>query len=140
MRHVNVMLIGASFLSACASPGAKNLQADHWSAAPPSKSLINHIEDMLADDPCVGDIRKWARLYEWRQTKDGIDTSVIDIDLRQAGVFGFQSGRVVRARDPSLRPGEIMIAADDRDYRVAFGSYEVATDALNLDFCGRNRN
>jgi hypothetical protein len=101
---------------------------------------VDEIEALLSQNPCVGNIQQWARFYEWRQAKDGIDTSVVEIDLRQAGVFGFTSGRLIRSRDPSLGPGEIIIKADDRNYRVAFGSYQVETGKLELDSCGQNRN
>ena len=133
------MLAAPSLLSTCVATEAQRV-SDPWTADPPSEQLIDHIEGRLAEDPCVGNIKRWARLYEWSQTKKGIDTKVVKIDLRQAGVFGFTPGRLIRSRDPSLGPDEIMIQADDRDYRVAFASYHVDTGKLELRFCGRNRN
>ena len=133
------MLAAPTLLTACAHTDVQRVQ-DPWTADPPSEQLVDHIEDLLAEDPCVENIKRWARFYEWSQTKDGIDTRVVEIDLRQAGAFGFTPGRHIRSRDPSLGPGEIMVRADDRDYRVAFASYYVDTGKLDLRFCGRNRN
>ena len=133
------MLAAPTLLTACAATDAQRAR-DPWNADPPSEQLVDQIEGLLAEDPCVGNIKRWARLYEWSQTKDGIDTKVIEIDLRQAGVFGFTPGRLIRSRDPSLGPGEIMVQADDRDYRVAFASYYVDTGKLELRSCGQNRN
>jgi len=134
------MVLGyASLLSACATSGEQRLR-DPWSANPPSEELVDYIERRLAEDACIGDVKRWARFYEWSQTPSGIDTRTVKIDLREAGVFGFTSGRHIRARDPSLEPGEIMIESDGRDYRVAFASYHVGTDLLELHSCGRNRN
>ena len=138
MRPLWILLGVPSLLSACATSHAAG--RDPWTADPPSERLVDHIEDLLAENPCVGNVKRWSRLYEWGLTKDGLDTNVVEIDLRQVGVFGFTPGRLIRSRDPSLKPEEIMVHADDRDYRFASGSYDVETGKLELRFCGRNRN
>lgn len=139
MRFVWIALGSASLLSACATSGSQRLQSP-WTADPPSEQLVDYIEERLAEDACVGKIERWARFYEWSQTPGGIDTNTVEIDLREAGAFGFTSGRRIRSRDPSLGPGEIMITSDHRDYRVAFASYHVPTKELELHSCGRNLN
>lgn len=134
------IVIGSGCLfSACGTSDTPRLR-DPWSAAPPKQQLIDEIELRLSNDACVGDIKRWARFYEWSFTQDGIDTSTVEIHLREAGAFGFGSGRQIRARDPSLSTGQIRITADDRKYLVAFASYHVPTKQLDLRSCGLNRN
>ena len=132
MDHVCRSVLALNVRCLGRAAGARSLTAN-----PPSEELVNHIEGLLAEDPCVGNIQRWARLYEWGRTKEGIDTRVVEIDLRQAGVFGLTPGRVIRSRDPALGPGEMMVRGDDRDYRVAFGSYDVETGNLELRSCGQ---
>lgn len=125
--------------SACTFADAERLRkGDPRIAAPPSEWLIDQIEDRLAEHPCVGTLKKWARFYVWHQSKDGVATSVVELIFRKPG-FPFRLWSFVRARDASLKPGEVMAVGDDRDY-LAFGSYHLSTGELKLDSCGRNRN
>jgi hypothetical protein len=62
----------------------------------------------------------------------------VEVILREAGKFGYRAGSFVEPSPPPLRPNAIYIELDDRDYRVAFGSYDVVADKLDLRLCGPN--
>ena len=70
--------------------------------------LVNKIEARLARDPCVGSLAKWARRYEWRLSPEGWDRNVVDIDLRQAGIFNFRQGRKIDL--PEIGRGQLRLS------------------------------
>ena len=81
----------------------------------PSVTVVDRIEALLAEDPCVASLDRWARHYKLRRVPDGLNGDVVDIDLRQAGVFGYRAGRyVIPQTDPATGVGDMMITADDR--------------------------
>lgn len=133
-----LILVPIFLTSACVSPSSQQLSAvQHGSV--PSAALVSRIEATLAKDPCVGSLDRWARYYKWQTGQDVTSRDVVDVDLRQAGVFGYRRGRyVVPEPDPRLRPGEITVTADHRPYLVAFASYDVRLDRLTMESCGPN--
>lgn len=60
-----------------------------------------------------------------------LDSAVIEFRLREAGKFGFKSGR--QFVDAPLTSGP-----DDRNYKVAFGTYDFLRRKLRIESCGPN--
>jgi len=62
-----------------------------------SGQYLDKMEKELGAVQCVGDVRRWERRYEYHRWRTGtvyhLDTAVIDFQLREAGKFGFRSGR-----------------------------------------------
>ena len=132
---ISILLTSACFPLSSLEPSAAQ------DSATPSAALVGRIEAILAEDPCVGSLDRWARYYKWQRGQDGPNRDIVDVDLRQAGVFGYRRGRYTLPEpDPRLRPGEIIVSGDDRRYLVAFASYDVRLDRLTMDHCGPNRD
>lgn len=133
-------LLSISLTGACVPLPTGERSAAVQNSGTPSAALVHRIETVLAEDPCVGSLDRWARYYRWQQGRDGPNREVVDIDLRQAGIFGYRRGRYILSEpDPRLKPGEIIIEGDDRRYLVAFASYDVRLDQLTMESCGPNR-
>lgn len=134
-----LILVSNLLTSACVplSSGEPSAAQD---SATPSAALVGRIEPILAEVPCVGSLDRWARYYKRQRGPEGPNRNVVDIDLRQAGAFGYGRGRYILPEpDPRLKPGEIIITGDDRRYRVALASYDVRLDQLTMESCGPNR-
>ena len=133
-------LVPIVLTSACALMPSGEPSSMDQGMSTPSAALVARIETVLAEDPCVGALDRWARYYKWRREVNGPNREIVEIDLRQAGVFGYRRGRYMLPEpDPRLRPGEIIITADDRRYLVAFASYDVRLHQLTMESCGPNR-
>lgn len=134
-----LVLLPVLLTSACASLSSRVPSAD-VERATPSVALVNRIEAALAENQCVGSLDRWARHYRWQGGVHGPNRDIVDVDLRQAGVFGYRRGRYILPNpDPRLRPGEIIVTGDDRRYLVAFASYDIRLDRLTMESCGPNR-
>ncbi|GAA0505169.1 hypothetical protein GCM10009532_31100 [Microbacterium aurantiacum] len=122
-------LIGILLLSSC-SGGATN-ELTLATADGPNPSLIARIEAKLSADACLSNIASMRREYRylWRDGK--VLRDFIDVKVQEAGVDGLPAGRFVE--DAKVQP-----RFDDRDYFVAFATYTVRGDALDLWSCGRN--
>lgn len=102
----------------------------------PHARIVDRIERALAGRECIGALDRWQRVYvhPWRADpatgKRGPVADVIMFDFSQAGVHGFKAGRIRAGKPPT--------ALDHRQYRTAFGRYEVATGRLTLESCGWN--
>lgn len=135
-----LILVSILLTSACVPLSSREPYAAQDSATP-SAALVGRIEAILAEDPCVGSLDRWARYYRWQRGLDGPNRDIVDVDLRQAGFFGYRRGRYILPEpDPRLRPGEIIVTGDDRRYLVGFASYDVRLDRLTMDHCGPNRD
>ena len=100
-------------------------------AARPSASLVDRVESRLASHPCVGDLRRWQRLYSFAVTRPSFtasDQSRVAFVFRQAGVYGFVSGRRITAP-------EICVQIDDRNYNMVSGYYDLRSERLVIEFC-----
>jgi hypothetical protein len=118
-------------LSICSVASARI--AKPWQTPPPAQYL-DKMEKELGAVQCVGDVRRWERRYEYHRSRTGtvyhLDTAVIDFQLREAGKFGFRSGReFVDTIEPEI---------DDRPYKIAFGNYDLLRDKLTVETCGPN--
>lgn len=98
---------------------------------------IEAIEANLSRNPCVGPMAKWERTYFYKRTYghdypySPQDTSIIEIQYRQAGFDKFKAGR----RILGLPDGA---GLDDRAYDLVFAKYYRKTGALEIEACGPN--
>jgi len=64
---------------------------------PPRAEYLDAVERELGASPCIGNLDRWERRYAYHQWWEGtvyhLDSAVIEFHLREAGKFGFQSGR-----------------------------------------------
>lgn len=135
-----LIVIATLLTSACVPLSSRGPSAAQESASP-SAVLVGRIEAVLSDNQCVGSLDRWARYYKWQSGPDGPNRHIVEVDLRQAGVFGYRRGRYILPEpNPRLKPGEIIVTGDDRHYLVAFASYDVRLDRLTMDHCGPNRD
>ena len=126
-------------LSACAAREVK-----------PTEAEMDRVEAALGREECIGDLKSWLRRYHyklefspeeseaaWKERREPQPTaynkSVIEVDLREANFEEFGNGRRSYSNYPEGSGG-----IDDRDYRMAFGTFDVATGLLNLAACGEN--
>lgn len=99
----------------------------------PKNEQIDSVERALSHRQCIGDLKKWARRYSFSiDYKTGhVDGNAIWFSFREAGRYGFHSGRQVgKPRD--------FAEVDDRQFMIAFGTYYLAEQRLKLDDCGNN--
>lgn len=100
----------------------------------PSQAVVNQIEDRLRAIKCVAPLSKWGRSYWYSRDRAGrIDHNSVEIDLREAGFEEFKRGRYIFAAPPIRR-----FNTDDRDYKIAFGSFDVSKKHINMQACGPN--
>jgi hypothetical protein len=109
----------------------------------PAPHLANEIEAKLIQVPCVGPMARWERHYVFSSKQNDLalfatfflsdrwfNYRSVDIDYRQAGFEEFRAGRVL---GQAVRP-----AADDRQYDLVFGHYDVPSHTAYLWACGPN--
>lgn len=100
----------------------------------PARAVIEQIEARLRAIKCVAPLNKWERSYWFSRDRAGhVDHNSVEIDLRQAGFEEFKHGRYVLDAPPTR-----MFDADDRDYDIAFGSFDVSKERISLHSCGPN--
>lgn len=134
-----LILVSILLTSACVPLSSRGPSAAQDSATP-SAALVGRIEALLAEDSCVGSLDRWARYFKWQRRLDGPNRDIVEVDLRQAGIFGYRRGRYILPEpDPRLGPDEIIVTGDDRRYLVAFALYDVRLDRLTMESCGPSR-
>ncbi len=116
----------------------------------PTESEMDRVEAALEREGCIGELKDWLRRYHyklefspeesvaaWKEKREprptAYDKSIIEVDLREANFEKFAGGRRSYSNYPEGSGG-----IDDRDYRMAFGTFDVATGRLNLVACGEN--
>jgi hypothetical protein len=98
----------------------------------PPASLIKAVEAQIARDPCVGDLGRWERLYSFGlDDRREVDETKVLFGYRQAGVYGFQTGKRATA------PAE-WVMPDDRHYDLVSGSFDRTSGKLIIEACGPN--
>ena len=90
-------------------------------------SSIHIVEKKIVGIPCIGDLASWERRYALSNK----DANKIEFVFREAGKFGFKSGRYIP-------PANNLYEIDDRPYRTAYGSFDISGSKLNLEYCGLN--
>jgi hypothetical protein len=125
-------LIGLSlFLAAAgASPRAEDTIIVE-SADGPDPALVMELEAQLSRDPCLWNIRTMRREYMYGTGPDAEDRGVIHIKIQEAGWDGLPGGIFIKGQSRSD-------GIDDRSYFVAFATYHVALEELDLWACGNN--
>jgi hypothetical protein len=106
----------------------------------PSVELVDRIEAQLASRPCFAPLNQWERRFrygmggDYRSADRGIERDRITFSFAQAGIFEFRSRRLVlSANDEDQGPG-----TDSRDYKFAFGDYDIPSGRLTVHGCGSN--
>jgi len=99
----------------------------------PTRSDIDAADQVLARQPCIGKLNKWHRRYagriDWQNGR--VDRDVLWFSFRQAGLYGYEAGRKVgRLAD--------IAEIDDRQFRLASGTYNLRTRQVSFDSCGTN--
>ncbi|WP_156405458.1 hypothetical protein [Sphingomonas sp. Root710] len=114
-----------------------------WGHAP-EPVVIDKIERSLSIIPCVGQMSRWARLYNYKSepsflagfvnlsdTGRWYDFSKIEITYFQAGIEGYRTGRILHSGTP-------MVDIDDREYDLVRGEYDIASKRARIWACGPN--
>ena len=116
----------------------------------PTDAEMDRVEAALQQLTCIGDLGDWERRYYFlpkyrdgaldeaiKQDREpipsGYDKSIVEFDLREAHFEEFGSGR---KRYVGIPPGSGN--TDDRDYRMAWGGYDLKTGKLHMADCGPN--
>jgi hypothetical protein len=100
----------------------------------PTAVVLDQLERRLATNRCIGSLLRWELRYSYGIdfTRGGLDRNQINFSLHEAGRFEFRAGR------RSMTPRQFSELVDDRAYRFAGGTYDVAKDRLEMEFCGPN--
>jgi hypothetical protein len=115
----------------------RNLEEQHaeWAARQPrpSEQVVSRIETLLTQDPCVGPLDRWERIYAYNENIQSktLYPGIIDFHLNEAGGFGVRPGRHIT--EPNS-----WVNVDDRPIRMVSGDYQVSTGKLSIGFCGNN--
>ena len=116
----------------------------------PTEQEMDRVEAALEKLPCIGRIDDWERRYlyhpqyfgeevagamkEGREPRpSGYDRSQIEIHLHEANFEEFGEGRTSLSNYPSD-----LLATDDREYRLPYGSFDLITGKLHMAACGAN--
>ena len=99
----------------------------------PDAAVVDRIERSLAENHCVGALRRWSRKYSYalEHSRGAVDTNTVLFTLREVGPES-REGRAV------VSPGAMFSSVDDRRHRFAAGSYDIRSSSLTVDFCGQN--
>jgi hypothetical protein len=98
----------------------------------PALGLVEQIESLLANEPCVGDLRTWSRFYAYDFLPEKmVDSGIVDFHLEQVGSYGVQQGRKITEPDS-------WVNLDDRPIRMVNGDYDIREQRLRIEFCGNN--
>jgi len=98
----------------------------------PEAADVDRLEQALRGQPCIGDLSRWERHYQYAVSRAWLrpaDTDHIDFTFYQAGVGHFVAGRRIESQDGLLYDGPA---------EVADGQYDVRTGAVTVEYCGSN--
>jgi hypothetical protein len=111
-------------LAACASAPADR----------PPRKVLDRLEAKLADNPCIGPLKRWSRSYAWAvdPRARGAGDQVVEFLFEEAGKFEFREGRHVFGKSG------LPFKVDDRAYRIAYGLFDPATGKVEVKACGAN--
>ncbi len=117
----------------------------------PTDAEMDRVETALLANSCANILTNWDRRYNYglrfdskeelenawlenrQQRPSSYNKNIVEIDLRQANFEEFGSGREAFDNYPPNSGG-----IDDRNYKVAFGSFNLETGELNITSCGEN--
>lgn len=114
------------------APAAQSFATLLRSQPRPPAELVNHIEALLAKEPCVGSLDRWSRSYAYDFLPQRVvDTGIVDFQLEQVGPFGIKAAVQITYPDA-------WVNIDDRPIRVVSGDYDVRENRVRIAFCGNN--
>lgn len=72
-----------------------------WAKAQPRppQTIVDRVEAMLEEEPCVGNLNRWSRLYSYNYRPPTTDTGIVDFHLDEAGSYGVKPGRQITSPD-----------------------------------------
>ena len=137
----NLLLLATCALACCrrAEPAENDQQRmerqyEAWAARQPRPpaQLVNHIEALLAKEPCVGSMNRWSRYYGYnRLPEKTVDRGIVDFHLEEAGTPPVRAGRHITEPDS-------WVNIDDRPIKMVSGDYDVKDNRIRIAFCGNN--
>jgi hypothetical protein len=100
----------------------------------PDSAMIDKLERKLSPNPCIGSLARWSRSYSFERDPESrrVVRRIVTFLYEEAGKFEFKAGRHIFA------PGEVPINLDDRQYMIAFGTYDLQSDKIEVGACGPN--
>ena len=114
----------------------QRMEQEHaeWASSQPrpSNNLVDRAEELLAKEPCVGQLDRWSRFYAFNYDfpDKALYTEIVDFRLEEVG-SGVSPGRHVT--EPNS-----WVNIDDRPIRMAGGDYDIAQDRIRIAYCGNN--
>jgi hypothetical protein len=105
-----------------------------WAAQQPRPptQLVDHVEALLAREPCVGSLDRWSRHYGYNRLPERtVDKAIVDFHLEEVGTPDVKPGRHIT--EPSS-----WVNIDDRPIRMIEGDYDVKEDRIRIAFCTNN--
>jgi hypothetical protein len=122
-------LIGVAAVTGC----------DYQSGPLPNNADVARVDRALSQVPCIGKPELWQREYQYRTTLRNLpvslwwlDRNTIDFHLTKAGEFA-DAGVHPKTPDPPFAR-----IVDDTPTDLAWGSYNLRSGRLQMDFCGPN--
>jgi hypothetical protein len=106
-----------------------------WAARQPRPPalLVDQIEALLAQAPCIGSMDRWSRFYGYNRLPDETAyTGIVNFHLEEAGAVGVKAGRHITEPESWLK------AADDRPIKMVWGDYDLKDNRIRVAFCGNN--
>jgi len=124
-----LVLVGAVALAGC----------DYSSGPIPTNVEAERLDRAISEVPCVGKADLWLRQYQYRTTLRFLPASLWRLDQK---TIDFHLTKVSDPADagvhsePPQPPFDWL--ADDTPTDLAWGSYNLASSRLQMDFCGSN--
>ncbi len=129
MRIRQISLTCALLVSACSPP--PNNEVTLETTGGPDLALIQKIEKELSGDPCLREIATMRREYRYR-ARDGEEIKgLIDVSIQEAGWDDLPGGIFIMGQPE-------FYSFDSRSYFVAFATYHIENEDLDLWACGDN--
>jgi len=113
---------------------AAHASALSWAARlpRPPEQIVERIEALLAQQPCIGGLERWSRSYSYHYdpVTGSLYNQIVDVSLEEASADA-PAGRQVT--------GPISwMTIDDRPIMMARADYDVVEDRLRVQWCGNN--
>ena len=101
----------------------------------PSQAMVERIENLVAQEPCVGTLNRWSRHYSYLYdpVREELHPRIIVLHLEEAGKFGIRAGLQISAP-------EIVFRNHDLEVRMARGDFDRLDGRIRFSFCGNNFN
>lgn len=131
MRTAKASIIVPLLLAGCSPEPTYDLTLETTDG--PDTALVTRIEKQLSRDPCLTDIGTMRREYRYGKRDGKEDRDLIDIKVQEANFDGLPAGMFIKGQSN-------FGTADNRSYFVAFATYHLGMNELDLWACGDNAN